>query len=169
MVIMHLALTINELLGYTQGERDKWEQWFQTRPPAVYDAPLQREGNFNDVWRLMEHIFVVEKRHIQRLKQESPLTEQAGAARGDIEALFGFGHAARQELTRFIGSATEADLGRIIELRFLDQRFTFTARKLIFHMQFHEIRHWAQIATAVRNAGYPPSGYHDLLFSDALQ
>jgi uncharacterized damage-inducible protein DinB len=169
MVIMHLAMTIDELIGYTAGERAKWEQWFQTRPPAACDAPLQREGNFNDVWRLMEHIFVVEKRHTQRLKQESHLTEQTGAARGDVAALFDFGRAVRQELTRFIGSATDADLGRIVELRFQDQRFTFTARKLIFHMQFHEIRHWAQIATAVRNAGYPPSGYHDLLFSDALQ
>jgi uncharacterized damage-inducible protein DinB len=169
MVIMHLAMSIDELIGYTAGERAKWEQWFQTRQAATCDALVQREGNFNDVWRLMEHIFVVEKRHTQRLKQESPLTEQTGAPRGDVAALFGYGRVVRQELTRFIESANDADLGRIIELRFMDQQFTFTARKLIFHTQFHEIRHWAQIATAVRNAGYPPPGYHDLLFSDALQ
>ena len=168
MVIMQLSMSIDELLGYTQGERDKWEQWLNTGQAAAFDAPVQREGNFNDVWRLMEHIFVVEKRHTQRLKQESPLSERTGAARGDAAALFGFGRAVRQELTRFIGSASQADLARIVELRYQDQRFTFTARKLIFHMQFHEIRHWAQIATAVRNGGYPPPGYHDLLFSDAL-
>ena len=162
------SLAIDELLGYTQGERDKWEQWFNAGPPAGFDAPVQREGNFNDVWRLMEHIFVVEKLHTQRLKQESPLAEQTGVSRGDVAALFDFGRAVRQELTRFIGSANDADLDRIIEIRFLDQRFTSTARKLIFHTQFHEVRHWAQIATAVRNAGYPPPGYHDLLFSDAL-
>jgi uncharacterized damage-inducible protein DinB len=168
MVIMHLAMSFDEVLGYTQGERDKWEQWFNAGPPAAFDAPVQREGNFNDVWRLMDHIFVVEKRHTQRLKQESPLSEQTGTARGDVAALFGFGRAVRQELTGFIESANDVDLGRIVELHFQDQRFTFTARKLIFHTQFHEIRHWAQIATAVRNAGYPPPGYHDLLFSDAL-
>ena len=168
MVTMHLQMSVNELLGYTQGERDKWEQWFNARPPVACDAPVQREGNFNDVWRLMEHIFVVEKRHTQRLKQESPLTEQTGASHGDLGALFDFGRAVRQELTRFIDSANDADFGRIIEVRFLDQCFTLTARKLIFHTQFHEVRHWAQIATAVRNAGYPPPGYHDLLFSDAL-
>ena len=165
---MHLAMSIDELIGYTDGERAKWEQWFQTRLPAACDVPLQREGNFNDVWQLMEHIFVVEKRHTQRLKQESPLTERTGAARGNVAALFVVGRAARQELTRFIGSASQADLARIVELRYQDQDYTFTARKLIFHMQFHEVRHWAQIATAVRNAGYPPPGYHDLLFSDAL-
>src|ERR1700736_627697 len=158
MVIMQLTMSIDELIGYTQCERDKWEQWFKAGPPAALDAALQREGRFTDVWQLMEHIFVVEKRHTQRLKQESPLTEQTGAARGDVAALFDFGRGVRQELTRFISSATDADLARIVELRFQDQRFTFTARKLIFHMQFHEIRHWAQIATAVRNAGYPRPG-----------
>src|SRR5713226_6851533 len=116
MVTMHLQMSVNELLGYTQGERDKWEQWFNARPPVACDAPVQREGNFNDVWRLMEHIFVVEKRHTQRLKQESPLTERTGAARGDVAALFGFGRAVRQELISFIGRAPEADLARIIEL-----------------------------------------------------
>lgn len=169
MVIMHLAMSIDELLAYTQGERDKWEQWLNAAQSAAFDARVQREGNFNDVWRLMEHIFVVEKRHTQRLKQESPLTERTGGARGDVAALFGFGRAVRQDLIRFIGCMSEADLGRVIELSFLDRHFIFTARKLIFHMQFHEIRHWAQIATAVRNGGYSPPGYHDALFSDALQ
>src|ERR1700730_11005807 len=116
MVIMQLSMSIDELLGYTQGERDRWEQWLNAGQPAAFDAPVQREGNFNDVWLLMEHIFVVEKRHTQRLKQESPLTEQTGAARGDLAALFDFGRAARQELTRFIGSATDEDLAGIVDL-----------------------------------------------------
>jgi uncharacterized damage-inducible protein DinB len=46
---------------------------------------------------------------------------------------------------------------------------TFTARKLVFHILFHEIRHWAQIATAVRNAGFPPPGFHDFLFCDTME
>src|SRR4051812_22167997 len=130
MVIMHLAMSIDELLSYTQGERDKWERWLNARPPAAFDAPVQRDGTFNDVWRLMEHIFVVEKRHTQRLKQESPLTERTGAARGDVASLFGFARAARQELVTFIGRASEAGLAHIIELSYLDQCYTFSARKL---------------------------------------
>ena len=44
-----------------------------------------------------------------------------------------------------------------------------TPRKLLFHILIHEIRHWAQIALAVRLAGFEPPGDHDLFFSTALR
>ena len=166
---MPLSLSIDELMAYTTGERSKWEQWFLAHPPAALDAPVQREGDFNDVWRLMHHIFLVEKRHTQRLKQESPLMEQIGVARHNVPALFAFGRTVRDELNGYIHSAGDADLRRILELSYRNQSVRFTARKLAFHIFFHEIRHWAQIATAMRNAGFAPPGYHDLLFSEAME
>ena len=42
-------------------------------------------------------------------------------------------------------------------------------RKLLFHIVIHEIRHWAQIALAVRLAGLEPPGDHDLFNSRALR
>ena len=44
-----------------------------------------------------------------------------------------------------------------------------TPRKLLFHIQLHEVRHWAQVALAVRAAGYAPPGEHDLFHSTALR
>ena len=162
-------MTIDELLAYTAGERNKWQQWFEAQPPVALDAAVQREGDFNDVWRLMHHIFLVEKRHTQRLKQESPLMEHVGVARHNVKELFSFGRTVRGEFMEFIHSASEADLSRPLEIHFRDQHVTVTARKIAFHTQFHEIRHWAQIAAAVRNAGFPPPGFHDLLFSSAMR
>lgn len=166
---MAAALTFDELASYTTGERAKWEQWFVSHPPAALQALVQREGDFPTVWRLMNHIFLVEKRHTQRLKRESPLDEQTGVAEPDTAALFAYGRGVREDLTAFLRSANDADLARTLELRFRDRAAAFTARKLAFHIFFHEIRHWAQIATAVRNAGFAPPGYHDLIFSDALK
>ena len=166
---MALSLTIEHLLSYTSGERAKWEQWFQDHPPASLDAPVQRQGDFNDVWRLMHHLFLVEKRHLQRLKQESPLMEQIGVARHDVIKLFAFGRTVREDLTAFIHAASDAELDRTLDVTYRNRAFQFTARKLVFHILFHEIRHWAQIATAVRNAGFPPPGFHDFLFSDAME
>ncbi len=41
-------------------------------------------------------------------------------------------------------------------------------RKLMLHMLFHSQRHWAQLATLVRSAGFP-SGFHgDFLLSSAM-
>ncbi|HXI42841.1 MAG TPA: hypothetical protein VNH83_22855 [Bryobacteraceae bacterium] len=98
---MPLFLSIEELLAYTAGERDKWEHWFEARSPAALDAPVHRDGDFTDVWRLMHHIFLVEKRHTQRLKQESPLMEQIGVARHNEKDLFSFGHTVRAEFMEF--------------------------------------------------------------------
>ena len=166
---MPLALSFEELLGYTSDERNKWERWFHAQPAAALHAGVQRDGRFPDVWKLMDHIFLVEKRHTQRLKRESPLTEQTGIAPDDVSALFEFARSVRKELADFISRATDMDLSRIIELKFPGYSGSFTARKLAFHILFHEIRHWAQIATAVRNAGFAPPGSHDLLFTQALE
>jgi uncharacterized damage-inducible protein DinB len=166
---MGLALSVDELLVYTNGERSKWEEWFGRQPPAAVRAPLQRDGNYPTVWRMMDHIFLVEKRHTQRLKGESPVDEATGVAEPDVQALFAYGRAVRGELEGFVHSASGEALAGTREFKFRSATVTITARKLVFHILFHEIRHWAQIATAVRNAGLPPPGNHDLVFSDALE
>ena len=60
---MACSLNMAEVMGYTAGERARWEHWFQSQPPTVVDASVQKEGDFQDVWRLIDHIFLVEKRH----------------------------------------------------------------------------------------------------------
>jgi uncharacterized damage-inducible protein DinB len=50
-----------------------------------------------------------------------------------------------------------------------ERRFQISGRKTLFFLVIHEIRHPAQIATAVRNAGLAPPGRHDLFFCDALE
>jgi len=50
-----------------------------------------------------------------------------------------------------------------------DQPVAMSPRKLLCHILIHEIRHWAQIALAVRLAGFDPPGDHDLFYSRALR
>jgi uncharacterized damage-inducible protein DinB len=167
---MSLSLGIDELMGYTTGERVKWEQWFAAEPRAALEAAVQpKGGRFPTVWAMMDHIFLVEKRHTQRLKGESPIAERTGVADLDIAALFAYGRAAREELTDLIRSTPDAAMARKLQFQFGDQSYTFTPRKLVFHIFFHEIRHWAQIAAALRNAGFAPPGKHDLLFTSAME
>ena len=49
------------------------------------------------------------------------------------------------------------------------QQYRLTPRKLLFHILLHELRHWAQIALALRVAGIEPPGEHDLFYSTALR
>ena len=83
--------------------------------------------------------------------------------------LFAYGASVRRELEQFVSTLDddEADQSRAFVIR--DQTWTLTPRKMLFHVLVHETRHWAQVALAVRLAGFEPPGNHDLLFSRALR
>ncbi len=161
-------LTADELVAYANDERKKWNRWFVDNPRAM-SVPAQRQGRFPTVGSLIDHIFLVERRHLQRLTAQTPLAEETGVADTDVAGLFAFGDAVREDLVRYMRSLTDGDArtARPFDLR--GQRIVMTARKLLFHILIHEIRHWAQVALALRNGGHEPAGDHDLFYSEALE
>jgi uncharacterized damage-inducible protein DinB len=57
-----------------------------------------------------------------------------------------------------------------LDLPWLPERLRKQSRrKLVAHMLFHSQRHWAQLATLVRSAGFPSGFYGDILFSTGMQ
>jgi uncharacterized damage-inducible protein DinB len=164
---MAFGLGFDELLRYTNDERDKWRAWLLAHPEAM-DAVVQRDGRFPTVGKLIDHIFLVERRHLQRLTEER-LSESTGLTGNNAAPLFDYGASVRRELDRFVEMLDEdgADELRTIVVR--DTAYSMTPRKLLFHILLHEIRHWAQIALAVRLAGLDPPGDHDLFYSRALR
>jgi uncharacterized damage-inducible protein DinB len=159
---------MDEFLAYTNGERVKWEQWFRAQPPTALEASVQRGGRFATVWALIDHIFIVEKRHTQRLMRVLPLAQETGVASMDAAALFDYGREARAQLMAYIASLSDLEAVRVREFALQTKTYSLTPRKLLFHIQMHEVRHWAQIAASVRNAGFEPPGDHDLLSSSAM-
>jgi uncharacterized damage-inducible protein DinB len=164
---MSLQLAYDELLRYTNEERAKWRQWFAQHPEAM-EAPLQPADRFSTVGKLVDHIFLVERRHLQRLTKDT-LSNSTGLTGNNAPPLFDYGASVRRELEQFVSmlGEDEGDEVRTIEVR--DQQWPMTPRKLLFHILVHEIRHWAQIALAVRLAGLEPPGDHDLFYSKALK
>jgi uncharacterized damage-inducible protein DinB len=164
-----VALTIayDELLRYTNAERDKWRSWFGLHPQAM-EAPVQPGDRFSTVGKLIDHIFLVERRHLQRLTGDR-LSQETGLSGSNASPLFDYGASVRRELEHFARTLPDevADDIRSIEVR--DRKWQMSTRKLLFHILLHETRHWAQIALAVRLAGFEPPGDHDLFFSQALQ
>ena len=164
---MSLQLSIEELLRYSSEERDKWRRWLAANPAAL-EGGVQPDGRYPTVGRLIDHIFLVERRHLQRLGGE-PLSDATGLTGNNVAPLFDYGASVRREMEQFLREfdGDEADVARTIEVR--GQRLSMTPRKLLFHMLLHEIRHWAQVALAVRLAGFEPPGDHDLFYSSALK
>lgn len=162
-----LTLTFDELLRYTLEERDKWRRFCLTHPEGM-ELALQPSDRFSTVGKLIDHIFLVERRHLQRLRGE-PLATETGLTALNAPPLFDYGASVRRELEQYVGELDEDEANQVRSFQVRDRTWTMTPRKLLFHCLLHEIRHWAQIALAVRLAGLAPPGDHDLFFSSALR
>ena len=162
-----LTLAFDELHRYTLDERDKWRRFLESHPEAM-DAPIQAGGRFPTVGKLIDHIFLVEQRHLQRLRGEA-LAEQTGLTGNNAPPLFDYGASVRRELEQLVGDLDEDVANQVRTFNVRNQEWPMSPRKLLFHILLHEIRHWAQIALAVRQAGHEPPGDHDLFFSRALR
>lgn len=164
---MSLSLTFDELLRYTSAERDKWRRWFAAHPDAM-DVVVQPGGRLPTVGKLIDHIFFAERRILQRLT-DAPLSQSTGLTGNNAPPLFDYGASVRRELEQYVADLDSDVADEIRSFEMAERRWPMTSRKLLFHILIHEIRHWAQIALAVRLAGFEPPGEHDLIFSTALR
>ena len=163
-----IELTFSEFSRYTQEERDKWRAWFLVHPDAT-GVELQPGGRFATVGALIDHIFLVERRHLQRLRGNE-LDTSTGLSGLNAPPLFDYGASVRRELEQLVAELDEdvANEPRTFTVQ-SGGDFVLTPRKLLFHCLLHETRHWAQIALAIRRAGLDPPGNHDLFYSRAFK
>lgn len=85
----------------------------------------------------------------------------------DLEPLFQFGDQSRRELREFIAGLPVESWEAPIEFRLMNTVVTASPKKVVTHVLFHEVRHWAQIATLIRLNGRKV-GFHDFLFSPVM-
>jgi uncharacterized damage-inducible protein DinB len=160
------TITLDELLGWTSEERARWRPWLKKNSGAL-EVALQPGGRFPTVASLIDHIFLVEVRHTLRL-QGKDLPTETGIAAGDIDALFAYAARGREAVHRYVPSLNPGDLNKPRDVVVASGTYPLSPRKLLFHMVLHEVRHWAQIAAALRMAGFTPPGDHDLFYSKSL-
>jgi uncharacterized damage-inducible protein DinB len=164
---MPLALSFEELLRYTGAEREKWRGWLLLHPEAM-DMPVQPGNRHATVGKLIDHVFLVERRHLQRL-MDLPVASRTGLTGNNAPPLFDYGASVRRELEQYAADLDDEMADQVRQFEVREQQWPMSARKLLFHILLHEIRHWAQIALAVRLAGLEPPGDHDLFHSKALR
>ena len=162
---MLVDVTMNDLLDYTDWERQKWFEWMREQNHKVLEiaAGPHGDGRFEKVGELVRHIFSAEKRYVERLSIR-PLTDTVTIPSDSIEVLFRLGQQSRRELREFIVAITSEDWDAPREFTLMSSRLTATPEKIVTHILLHEIRHWAQIATVLRLQGMKDD-FHDFLFS----
>jgi uncharacterized damage-inducible protein DinB len=159
---MSLTVPVGDLLDYSDHERRKWREWLAADPGRLTLA-LQPGGRFPTAAALLDHIFLVERRHLARLEGGTP-PGSTGIPPDDIDALFDYGRLVRADFRRYVADLDDEQAAGTLQVVLSNGTFTLTRRKLATHIVLHEVRHLAQLALAARLAGHAPPGEHDLFY-----
>jgi uncharacterized damage-inducible protein DinB len=162
------AITLEELLVWNLECSDFWKSHLEANP-ALLELPCDIGGTAN-VQELVAHIWGVELRWSQRIAG-LPATDKKEMPAGPLDAIFGLHVQARDIFRELLHDpAVQWDEPIALDLPWLKPPTRqFSRRKLAGHALFHSQRHWAQLATLVRVAGYPSGFKGDLLFSSGLE
>ena len=161
------ALHFEELLGYAESETRHWRDWFERYPAAL--AVKTEVATAGNALTLVFHIAYVELYFASHLLGV-PYLDYKTMKYGSIEELFAIFDQSQGKLRRFLKDAKKADWEKLVELGSHGE-FTVppvTKRKCFAHVLLHGTRHWAQLATELRAAGYKQDWQHDFLFTEAM-
>ncbi len=165
---MSVGITFDEMLVWND-EASNWWKTHLDAHPNLLDLPCGIGGAKN-VQEFVRHIWGAEFRWAQRLAaiEETP---RERVPTGPLAALFDL-HTQAVAIFRAQLAAPEQTWGEpyVLKIDWIppEQR-TVSRRKIAAHALFHSQRHWAQLATLVRNAGFPSDFRGDLLFTLALK
>lgn len=163
-----IGISFADLLRYDESEATKWRAWLETQPPEVLDLPFgdaaRRMGNVREmIW----HIFITEWVYACILNGE-PYDGWDQFKRESVAELFAIGDRARTGLRTYLADATDAAMSGSMILSVPGFTVTGSARKFLTHAFVHTLRHWAQLATVLRQNGYETGWPHDFVLSDAM-
>jgi uncharacterized damage-inducible protein DinB len=159
------ALSYEVLLEYTSIEQHRWHDWFEANPQA-WDIPFASPP-MATVGGLVNHIFGVELRYTQRLRDETVSEWGELLVHTSIEDVFALGDDARALFVDFLDKAAEEELDRVMTFKTLTAGMvTASKHKIASNIFLHGIRHWGQIATVLRQNGFATQWAHDMLLSE---
>ncbi len=164
---MSVGISLEELLAWN-AEVSAWWKVHLDANPHLLDLPCDIGGTKN-VQEFVRHIWGAELRWSQRLAG-LPVIAKEDMPAGPLDALFAM-HTQAMQIFNTLLAADEASWNRPYRLDLAaipPDRRTPSRRKIAVHALTHGHRHWAQLATLVRSAGFSSGFGGDLLFSHAF-
>ncbi len=164
-----MGISFAALLRYNEDETGKWQEWLEGQPADVLDLPFGDAGkHMGTVRDMLSHIFIVEWVYARVLSGQS-YAEWNQMPRGTLADLFAIGEKARAMVGGVLASATEESMLKSVSLSGRGVTITGSARKFLAHFFVHSLRHWAQIATVLRQHGHQTNWEHDLVLTSVIE
>lgn len=159
-----VGISLEELLAWNDEAALSWKSYFEANPAAL-ELPCGINEAAN-VQGLVRHVWGAEQRWGARLAG-LPIEEWPT---GPLDALFAM-HTKAMDIYRGLLAGHTESWDEPYELKFdwlAPEKRQVSRRKVAAHGLVHSQRHYAQLMTLVRVAGYPAAFLGDLLFSAAL-
>src|ERR1700692_40411 len=148
------ALTAEELIAWNDATAERWFS-FLAATPSLLETPCDIH-DADTVGKFLQHIAAAELRHAERLSG-SPISDYGSvtyATVADPQAT----HTRTIALLRSLLADPTIDWAAEMEFTTLTAgRRRCSRRAILFHAMLHGIRHYAQLATLVRHAGFTPN------------
>jgi len=157
------ALTATDLLNWQQKTAQSWRTLIEAHPEILtMECSI---GGVTTAGGLLQHIVAVELRYAERLAG-LPATDYAAIPFDSAEAIYAT-HDHAIQLFRDQLERDDVDWNERIEFTTRTMGPARSARKtVLFHALLHAARHYAQLATLVRQNGIKPAWQMDYLPMD---
>jgi uncharacterized damage-inducible protein DinB len=162
------AITHEELLAWNMQSADFWKAHLDANQ-ALLQLPCGIGGNA-DVQAFVRHIWGAELIWSQRIAA-LPQRNKDQWPTGPLQALFDLHLEAVRNFRKLLDDPAK-DWEERMNLDYPwmpPEARRPSPRKILAHALLHSQRHWAQLSTLVRAAGFPSGFKGDLLFSSALE
>jgi uncharacterized damage-inducible protein DinB len=164
---MTVAISMEELLGWDEETSSFWKTHLDANP-TLLQLPCGI-GEAATVQGFVRHIWAAELRWAQRLAGK-PETPREAVPAGPLDVLYDMHRQALKMFRQMLDDPAENWEGTYtLSVSWIPAaKQSMSRRKVLAHTLLHGQRHWAQLATLVRAAGFPSDFRGDLIFSSAL-
>jgi uncharacterized damage-inducible protein DinB len=160
------AIAHEELLAWNLESSRFWKAHLDANP-ALLELPCGIGGNAT-VQAFVRHIWGAELVWSQIIAG-LPVTDYQVWPHGPLDALFDLHLSAVQNFRALLDNPAVSWDERTVHYPWRrPEQPQPTPRKALAHVLLHSQRHWAQLATLVRAAGFPSGFKGDFLFTSAL-
>ena len=153
-------LTAEELLAWNETTAQNWRKLL-TKHPELLISPCDIAGT-KTIAELLQHIVAVQLRYAERIA-DLPITEYADVPFDSIESIYATHSRSIALFQQLLAANTNWDEAVEFPTRSAGS-LRSTRKTILLHSLLHAIRHYAQLATLVRQHGIKPDWPMDYLF-----
>jgi uncharacterized damage-inducible protein DinB len=164
-----VGISFADLLRYEETETTRWRGWLEKQPADVLDLPFGDPArHMGTVREMLWHIFITEWVYGCVLNGK-PFDAWDQFRKETVDDLFAIQREAHRLLSAYLATASEDDMTTRQTLSARGTTIEGSARKFLTHTFLHSLRHWAQIATVLRQNGHQTDWQHDYVLCDAME